>query len=185
VSTLVETDTRRGTSRDRSLRTSGTALLHTLVTVSSLALWYVFLAPHFLGGPTAYVVVSGASMEPTLVQDDFVIARRQNSYGRGDIVVYRIPEGETGAGGLVIHRIIGGSGEDGYFLRGDNRTTPDLWRPRHADVVGRVLVTIPGAGKTIAVLRSPWIVAAFAGYLAFLFVYLGGKELEPRDGEED
>ena len=122
-------------------------------------------------------------MEPRLHDDDFVIAKRHDTYARGEIVVYRIPESETGAGGLVIHRIIGGSEQNGYVLQGDNRTTPDLWRPRSTDIVGRVLVTIPMAGEVIPFLRSPLLVALFAGYMAFLFVYLGGKD--PELSQED
>ena len=115
-------------------------------------------------------------MEPTLHHDDFVIVGRQDTYDEGDIVAYRIPGSETGAGAIVIHRIIGGSAEDGYLLQGDNRTTPDRWRPRSTDVVGRSLVSVPRAGTLLPFLRSPVIVSAFAGCMAFLFVYLGGRK---------
>lgn len=147
----------------------GKLLANLAVTVVLVGMWFVYLSPQSLGGSTAYVLVTGNSMEPTLHHDDFVIARRQATYRPGEIVVYRIPE----ADGLVIHRIIGGSEEDGYILQGDNRTTPDLWRPRSSDVVGRLLFTIPMAGHLIPLLRSPLVVAMFAGYMAFLFVYLG------------
>lgn len=167
----------------RSIRPSARAIASVLITMVVIGAWFVFLRPPFLGGPTSYVLVSGESMEPTLHDDDFVIARRQATYEKGDIAAYRVPEGNAGAGSLVIHRIIGGSAQDGYMLQGDNRSTPDLWRPRSSDIVGTPLVTIPRAGKVIPYLRSPFIMAAFAGYMAFLFVYLGGKE--PETSEED
>jgi signal peptidase I len=162
----------------RSIAGSGTPeslakgrwLANLAVTVILVGTWFVCLSPQSLGGSTAYVLVTGSSMEPTLHHNDFVIARRQATYQPGEIVVYRIPE----ADGLVIHRIIGGSEEDGYILQGDDRTTPDLWRPRSSDVAGRLLFTIPMAGNLIPLLRSPLVVAMFAGYMAFLFVYLGG-----------
>ena len=181
MSTLLGTQGRHRAIKARSFPGSLKAIANVVVFFSLIASWFVFLGPQFLGGPIAYVLVSGESMEPTLIHNDFVIARRQDTYENGDVVVYRIPEGETGAGGLVIHRIIGGSAEDGYILQGDNRTTPDLWRPRATDVAGRLLVTIPKAGRLIAYLRSPLLVAAFAGYMAFLFVYLGGKDPELSD----
>jgi signal peptidase I len=180
VSALIETEA-VSTSKVRSFPASPTATANLVLTLALIASWFFLLAPQFLGGPIAYVLVSGESMEPTLHDNDFVIARRQDTYENGDIVVYRIPKSEIGAGGLVIHRIIGGSDEGGYILQGDNRTTPDLWRPRSTDVAGRLLVTIPKAGELIPYLRSPLLVAAFAGYMAFLFVYLGGKDLEPSD----
>src|ERR687892_63615 len=130
MSTLVATEGRRRAVKARSFPGSLKAIANVVVIFALIASWFVFLGPQFLGGPIAYVLVSGESMEPTLIHNDFVIARRQDTYQTGDVVVYRIPEGETGAGGLVIHRIIGGSAEDGYILQGDNRTTPDLWRPR-------------------------------------------------------
>lgn len=171
-----------GTNKTRSFRASQKAIVNLVVTLALIASWFLLLAPQFLGGPIAYVLVSGESMEPTLHDNEFVIARRQDTYARGEIVVYRIPESETGAGGLVIHRIIGGSDQNGYVLQGDNRTTPDLWRPRSTDIAGRLLARVPMAGELIPFLRSPLIVALFAGYMAFLFVYLGGKDPEPSGG---
>lgn len=165
-----------GASPSRSLLASPRAIANIIVTLALIGSWFVFLRPQFLGGPAAYVLVSGESMEPTLHHDDFVIVGRQDTYDEGDIVAYRIPGSETGAGAIVIHRIIGGSAEDGYLLQGDNRTTPDRWRPRSTDVVGRSLVSVPRAGTLLPFLRSPVIVAAFAGCMAFLFVYLGGRK---------
>ena len=162
----------------RSSRLSARAIASAMVTMVLIGAWFVLLRPPFLGGPTSYVLVSGTSMEPTLFDGDFVLARRQATYDNGDIAAYRIPEGEVGAGGLVIHRIIGGSAHEGYVLQGDNRTTPDLWRPKPSDIVGTPLVTIPKAGRLIPYLRSPFIMAAFAGYMAFLLVYLRGKDPE-------
>ena len=165
-----------GTSTSRSILASPRAIANIIVTLALIGSWFVFLRPQFLGGPAAYVLVSGESMEPTLHHDDFVVVGRQDTYEVGDIVAYRIPEPDTGAGSIVIHRIIGGSAEDGYLLQGDNRTTPDRWRPRSTDVVGRSLVSVPRAATLLPFLRSPLIVAAFAGCMAFLFVYLGGRK---------
>jgi signal peptidase I len=92
--------------------------------------------PGFLHGGTAYVIVSGNSMEPTLHGGDLVLTVRRSSYDVGDVVAYRIPEGQPGAGVLVIHRIVGGSASSGYIMQGDNRAGRDPWRPRPRDVVG-------------------------------------------------
>ena len=160
------------------------AIASVMVTLAIIGAWFVFLRPTFLGGPTSYVLVSGESMEPTLHENDFVIVRQQATYEKGDIAAYRIPETSAGAGNLVIHRIIGGSAQEGYLLQGDNRTTADLWRPQPSDILGTPLVTIPRAGQLIPYLRSPFIVAAFAGYMAFLFVYFGWKDPVADDDPE-
>lgn len=50
--------------------------------VAVAAAW-VLLAPSAFGGQTSYVIVAGASMEPTLHQGDLVLARRAPSYEIG------------------------------------------------------------------------------------------------------
>jgi signal peptidase len=183
MSELVVETAAGGTSRSHSLLASTRTVANVVVILALIGSWFVFLRPQFLGGPAAYVLVSGQSMEPTLHHDDFVLVGRQDAYEDGDIVAYRIPESDTGAGAIVIHRIIGGSDESGYLLQGDNRTTPDRWRPRSTDVLGRSLVTIPRAGTLLPFLRSPLIVAAFAGCMAFFFVYFGARR--PESSETD
>jgi signal peptidase I len=166
----------------RSVGRTKTRRYVTWVTTIALVLgWFIFLRPDILGGSTAYVLVSGDSMKPTLEDGDFVIARRQDVYGEGDIAVYRIPEGDVGAGSLIIHRIVGGSAEDGYILRGDNRTTDDLWRPQPDDIAGKLWLYIPAVGKAIPYLRSPLVVALFAAIMAFLFIFnLGSGRTEEK-----
>ncbi|MFZ9628210.1 MAG: signal peptidase I [Ilumatobacteraceae bacterium] len=95
----------------------------------------VTLWPASLGGRTTIVFVSGTSMSPTLTQRDVVIAREHARYAVGDLVVFRVPEGEA-AGEHVIHRIIGGSSSTGWVTQGDNRTSVDPWFISDDDVVG-------------------------------------------------
>lgn len=142
--------------------------LSTVAVVGAAVLWFVLLGPGLLGGPGTYVVVSGTSMLPSIHGGDLVVARRSGSYRIRDVVVYRIPAGELGAGRLVIHRIIGGSASRGYLLQGDNRAFPDPWRPRMDDIQGRALAVAPRIGFALFYLRSPLALAALAGLLTFL-----------------
>ena len=119
--------------------------------------------PQSLGGRVAYVRVDGWSMNPTLHNGDLVVVRSQSAYRIGDAVAYRIPRGEFGAGALVVHRLIGGNGSTGFITRGDNRNINDSWHPRTADVVGRVLFDLPGAGNRFAEASKPvWMGALVA-----------------------
>jgi len=160
----------------------------TLILIGVTTAWFGLLAPRFMGGPASYVMVSGTSMEPSLSTGDLVVARRQAEYRVGDVVAYRVPEGEVGEGQVVIHRIIGGSAGLGYVLQGDNRDTPDLWRPHPDDIDGKLWFVIPGAGRWALFLRAPFVLALIAGLIAFS-VALGGKddtaraEADARDAE--
>jgi signal peptidase I len=130
--------------------------------------WVLFLRPQTLGGPAAYIMVSGESMEPTYYNGDFVVSRKQTSYEPGDIVVFRVPKGEVGEGRHVIHRIIGGSSTTGFTTQGDNRSSPDLWRPTNEDVVGEAWFRVPGAvSRWLPLLRTPLALGLFAGLWAY------------------
>jgi signal peptidase I len=147
------------------------------VLIATVAGWTVFLRPKMLGGPAAYVIVSGHSMEPTLHTGDFVLALRQESYGKGDVIAYRIEKGQAGAGTLVIHRIVGGSATDGYMTEGDNRRYRDPWRPKPSEIAGKMRLQVPHLGMlpmlahTIA---GMGLIASLAGFI----VLLGGKRRE-------
>jgi signal peptidase I len=145
------------------------------LTIALVVAWAVFLRPQLLGGPAAYVIVSGASMEPNLAHGDLVLATKKISYRTGDVIAYQVPKGEPGAGALVIHRVVGGSDGAGYLTKGDNRRGRDLWRPRPSDVVGSVSMTVPRAGLIFASMRTPLGLAAFAGLAVFLFVSAGQR----------
>lgn len=151
----------------------------TALTLLLVAGWFVAVRPTALGGPTGYVLVSGESMEPGLSTGDLVITRRQDTYRVGDVVAYRVPAGDVGAGELVIHRIVGGTAR-GWVLRGDNRDADDLWRPRDADVLGRARAHLPGAGTVLAALRAPVPLALLAGLLTFWLLPPGQPERSGR-----
>ena len=110
-------------------------------------------------------------MHTVLYDGDVALVRRQSSYRRKDVIVYRVPDGEVGAGTLVIHRVVGGSGTTGYLTRGDNTQGADAWRPRTDDVVGRVRWKIPWAGRLLVFLHSPRGRAAFASLVAFALAF--------------
>jgi signal peptidase I len=131
--------------------------------------WGLLFRPQFLGGPAAYVMVSGTSMEPVLHTGDLVIAHRRSHYRVGDTVLYRVPKGETGAGALIIHRIIGGSRRSGWMVKGDNRDTPDLWRPKSNEVIGSRWVRVPAVGRVLAYAMTPLALASLSTVLALLF----------------
>ena len=143
-----------------------------LAVLAAAAGWFVFLRPQAIGGPAAYVLVSGESMEPSVEHGSLVIALPQAEYRIGDVVAYRVPSGEPGAGLLVIHRIVGGSAQAGYVMRGDDAAGSDIWRPKPADIVGRSQLVVPGAMPVFVFVRSPIVAASAAAALA-VYLILG------------
>lgn len=81
-----------------------------LLVMLCLAIFFTvsWLLPTFLYVP---VNVLGASMEPTLFEDDKVILFKQGEINFGDIVVAHAPRLEGGRGKDVIKRVIGLPGE--------------------------------------------------------------------------
>lgn len=144
--------------------------------VSVLFGWFLLMAPTAVGGPGTYVMISGTSMEPGLHTGDLVIAREADRYGVGDTVAYKVPEGDPGAGQLVIHRIVGGSATEGWILQGDNRDDPDFWRPTNEDIVGKRWLLVPRAAQVILWFRTPLGMATLAGLAAFSVVIQDEEE---------
>lgn len=145
------------------------------IFVALVAGWLLVLRPQALGGATEYIIVSGGSMRPVLHEGDVALVRRESSYRAGDVIVYRVPDGNVGAGTLVIHRVVGGSGATGYVTRGDNTDGDDGWRPRTEDVAGKVRWSVPWVGRVLIFLHSPLGMAAFASLVAFALAFPAGR----------
>lgn len=145
-----------------------------LVAGIAAVLW-----PASLGGKVHYVMVSGSSMEPHMHTGDLVLVREFDAYEVGDAIAYEVPEGDVGAGNVVIHRIVGGDATSGFRTQGDNREQADTWQPTGADVLGKRQVLVPGAGNLVAELRSPLPLAVLAAAIAFVTVGFGPRREEP------
>ncbi len=128
--------------------------------LTGMACIWVVLAPAQFGGQASYVMVAGASMEPTLHQGDLVVVRQAQTYAVGDIATYRHP-----SVGPVIHRIVAQEG-DRFVFQGDNNDWLDSYTPNPAELVGKAWLILPGGATLLRKLRSP------AG-LALLSISLG------------
>jgi signal peptidase len=163
----MSTRTGRRRAQLRLLVRTASTLLLVVVALAAAAL----VVPLLRGEPSRLVIVSGHSMDPTFHTGDLVLAWPDDRYRIGDVAPYRVPQGEPGEGGLVIHRIVGGNGTDGYVMQGDNNPTPDVWMPRDDDIIGRQVLLVPRVGELLAWLRQPVVLAAaLAGLLTALAI---------------
>lgn len=150
----------------KRIRPSSRTVMVWLVTLILATGWFAFLRPTIWGGPLTYVVIRGTSMRPTYQPGDLVLVRREANYGPGDIVAYRVPDDYLASDLLLIHRIIGGSGEKGFTLLGDNNQENDIWYPKTSDIVGRPVFHIPSVGLVLTFLRAPLVLASLAAGVA-------------------
>lgn len=102
--------------------------------------------------PTAFgfssaVVISG-SMSGAIEVNDMVITQARDSYFPGDIISF-----DTGSS-IVTHRILEVT-EEGFVTKGDANNTEDMNKVTPAQVVGKVVLVIPGVGSLIEGLRTP------------------------------
>lgn len=130
------------------------------------AAWFTVLRPTQLGGDAAYILVDGQSMLPGYQSGDLAVTRRQDGYRVGDVIAYRLPPGEVGAGRIIFHRIV--DTHDGAFLlQGDNNPDIDPWFVNPDDIVGAAWLHVPTAGRVLAAAHDPAVLAALAASLVF------------------
>lgn len=127
-----------------------------------LVAWVFLFRPTQLGGPATFIVVAGDSMEPTLHNGDLVVLRAQDTYVLNDVITFSIPDGEPGAGSLVVHRIVDTEGT-AFVPRGDNRDHADNWRPTEEHIRGSLWLHWPRGGEILMTILRPPLVAALAG----------------------
>lgn len=157
-------------------------LVFALAILAAALAWMFTLRPESLGGPAGYVMVRGVSMLPTYHSGDLVIVQKEASYTRGEIIAYRIPEGDVGGGIVVIHRIVGGAPEEGFVLQGDNNPAPDDWRPKVADIIGSAWLVIPRGGAFLGLLRAPLLLASLAAGVAVAFLLVDPTNTRSSNG---
>lgn len=135
-----------------------------LVICLALVLW-----PATFGGRFGMVIVAGTSMEPTYQLGDAVITWKE-PVGVGDVTLYQVPEGFSGAGAPVIHRVISRDGI-GWVTQGDNARYPDRWRPTDHDMLGVAKMKVPLGGYFLNLMRSWWFIAILGGLATALLLW--------------
>jgi signal peptidase len=134
-----------------------------IVAATVLIAWYLW--PAFLGGSSRLITVHGHSMEPTYQPGDLVLLDTEISPSVADIIVFRIPANEPGAGQLVVHRIVGLRDDGTYVTKGDNSQNADTFQVSRGDILGSPRFSVPHGGQVIAVLSTPIGIGVATGFL--------------------
>lgn len=123
------------------------------VLAVTVALVTLTVLPHL--GARGLIVTSG-SMEPAVGTGDLAVVQTVDPLAirPGDVITYT---GYT-ASGLTTHRVVQAVevGDRLHFqTKGDANDTPDADLAPAEGVLGRVVVTVPGAGRALAHLNDP------------------------------
>ena len=143
-----------------------------ITVVLILAIW-----PAQFGGRFAVTIVAGNSMEPTYMLGDAVVTWKEPA-GVGDVVLFRVPEGEFGEGNLVIHRVVGHDGS-GWVTKGDNSYGRDTWTISDNDILGVAKFDLPHSGRVLAITRSWVFIAGLGGLAIAMFIWPDNHEPRP------
>jgi len=122
------------------------------------------------------VVLSG-SMLPVLKIGDVVLVEN-TKYRKpqiNDIVLYTARALDGTPVTTYAHRIIGGSAQGGWTIKGDNNNQPDYGLKANKDVKGVVILTIPKLGRLLSpipialMLGGIWLISLSIGQLRKMF----------------
>lgn len=118
------------------------------------------------------IILSG-SMEPELSVDDVIIVKEQDAYSVGDMVVFQ------SHGDMVVHRIISMDG-DTVTTKGDANNSAD--EPISlSDIKGGVTAVIPGMGKALRFIKSPYGIIIVLGAALLLMELSFRREKKASD----
>jgi len=99
--------------------------------------------------------------------DTPIVARSDDRYRPGDIVVFKIDlPGERHHQALIVHRLIAIDPDGRLTTQGDNRRVADGFSLTTSNIVGRAVLRLPKGGAILRLLSRWWILGFFAGAIA-------------------
>ena len=152
-----------------------------IVLVFWFGLRFAFRTDHPL------LAVASGSMEPVLYKGDLILVQgvqniseihtaTKDANSPGDIIIFRKP---TDPSELIVHRAVENGTDTSYYLItwGDANPSPDGWRVRESDIVGKYTgIKIPLLGY-IALFFEPFQIKV--AFILLLFILLIILELVP------
>ena len=107
-------------------------------------------------GMVSVFVVSGESMNPSIVNGDLliVLCLPSQKLESCDIIAFRPHHGEEWQGAPIAHRIVAIDDVGHITTKGDNVKFADPYEIYPSDVIGRVVLVLPGAGAVMRVATS-------------------------------
>jgi signal peptidase I len=133
------------TTKQLRIKKAQTAIRFSGYFLSAIILSFAALST--TGAVKARVVLTG-SMAPAINPGDIVLLASPSRLAPevGEVATYTARRFSGESVGLFTHRIIGGDATTGFTMKGDANPSPDVQRPKIADIEGVVFFVIPFLG---------------------------------------
>ena len=135
---------------NKILITALTAFLLLALFINASTLWSIreIKRGEYVKSGYFCVIIGSGSMKPTLLKNDLLLVKGEDSYQEGDIITYVSPRGS-----LITHRISKVTAT-GYIAQGDANNIPDDEIPKQR-VLGKVVFVATGIGWIVEGVLSP------------------------------
>lgn len=170
----------------KGIRTAGKILSVILAVILAgiLACNLYTVAARNFGGieyPTIFgyyraIVVSG-SMSGSIEINDMVVVHREDHYEVGDVVSYKTESN------LVTHRIVDRT-EDGFITKGDANNVEDREPVSPEQILGKVVLVVPGVGRFFEFTRTPLGMCAAAAVILVVVFLPCGQNRKKEENKE-
>jgi signal peptidase len=113
----------------------------------------------------SFEVVASGSMSPTISTGDLIVVREESTYAQGDVVTYR-----DSSGSLITHRIVGATDDGQFITKGDANNVADNATVAPSQIVGELVLDIPGGEAIVDFARQPIVLGVFVFALVLLIL---------------
>jgi signal peptidase len=113
----------------------------------------------------SFEVVASGSMSPTISTGDLIVVREESTYAQGDVVTYR-----DSSGSLITHRIVGATDDGQFTTKGDANNVADNATVAPSQIVGELVLDIPGGEAIVDFARQPIVLGVFVFALVLLIL---------------
>lgn len=125
-----------------------------LAVIAIVALFLIFSVVPIKGGYKTLVVLSG-SMEPKIHTGSVVAVKPAREYKVGDVITFGENTKTKTPTTHRIYEIKETGGVKSYITKGDANNAPDQKPITQAEILGKVLFSIPYAGYGVAAAQKP------------------------------
>lgn len=132
-------------------------------------------AVFLFGTLTPFMAVATRSMKPAYNPGDLILVKAANGIKVGDVIVFNVPSPyDKKVPSPIVHRVVDIQKLDGLMFfktKGDNNPEVDPWIVPTANVIGKVVYSIPLFGYLMLYLRNVYVLLTVIAALTIWTLY--------------